>query len=124
MPLDPSLDRYLTKVNVQSLSYRPRFTITSWLEYCAEGLHATLDRVWQRIQRLSASERMAKLVLRPKQEQLLQLLRSKGGLSPREIWDALGISKQGALDLLNPLIEAGLVKRVGTLKSGRYILKH
>jgi len=37
---------------------------------------------------------------------------------------ALGISKQGALDLLNPLLEAGLVKRVGSSsrKSGRYIL--
>jgi len=97
--------------------------MTSWLEYCAEGLHATLDRVWQRIQRLSASKGMGKLMLRPKQEQLLQLLRSRGGLTPREIWDALGVSKQGALDLLNPLIEAGLVKRVGTLKSGRYILR-
>jgi Fic family protein len=97
--------------------------MTSWLEYCAEGLHTTLDRVWQRIQRLSASKGMGKLVLRPKQEQLLQLLHAKGGLSPREIWDALEVSKQGALDILNPLIQAGLVKRVGTLKSGRYILK-
>lgn len=97
--------------------------LTSWLEYCAEGLCATLDRVWQRIQRLSASKGMGKLVLRPRQEALLQLLRSKGGLSPREIWDALGVSRQGALDLLNPLIDAGLVKRVGTIKSGRYILK-
>ena len=39
-----------------------------------------------------------------------------------EIWDALGISKQGALDLLRPLIKAGLVKRVGTKKEGRYLL--
>jgi hypothetical protein len=34
----------------------------------------------------------------------------------------LGVSKQGALDLLNPLIKAGLVKRVGTKKEGCYIL--
>jgi hypothetical protein len=26
------------------------------------------------------------------------------------------------MDLLNPLLEAGLVRRVGTRKSGRYIL--
>jgi DNA-binding MarR family transcriptional regulator len=43
-------------------------------------------------------------------------------MSPSEIRSALGISKQGALDLLNPLIDAGLVKRVGSRKSGRYIL--
>lgn len=62
-------------------------------------------------------------MLRPKQEQLLQLLRARGSLSPREIWDGLAIFKQGAMDLLRPLLKAGLVKRVGTLKHGRYVLK-
>jgi len=27
------------------------------------------------------------------------------------------------MDLLRPLLKVGLVKRVGTLKSGRYVLK-
>lgn len=97
--------------------------LTSWLEYNAEGLQQTLERVWQRIQQFSASKRDTKLVLRPKQEQLLNLLRTRGGLSPREIWDALDVSKQGAMDVLNPLIKAGLIKRVGTPKNGRYVLK-
>jgi Fic family protein len=97
--------------------------LTSWLEYSAEGLQQTLERVWQRIQQFSASRSRATLVLRPKQEQLLQLLRARGGLSPREIWDGLRISKQGAMDLLRPLLKAGLIKRVGTLKHGRYVLK-
>ena len=97
--------------------------LTSWLEYCAEGLQLTLDRVWQRIQQLSASRGRARVVLRPKQEQLLQLLRARGSLSPREIWSGLKISKQGAMDLLRPLLKAGLVRRVGTLKHGRYLLK-
>ena len=98
--------------------------LTSWLEYSAEGLQQTLERVWQRIQQFSASKgRRAKLVLRPKQEQLLQLLRARGSLSPREIWDGLAISKQGAMDLLRPLLQARLIDRVGTLKHGRYVLK-
>ena len=97
--------------------------LTSWLEYCAEGLQQTLERVWQRIQQLSASRSRAQLVLRPKQEQLLQLLRARGGLSPREIWDGLRISKQGAMDLIRPLAKAKLIKRVGTLKNGRYVLR-
>src|SRR5256885_19997 len=42
--------------------------LTSWLEYCAEGLQQTMERVWQRVQQLSASSSGAKLVLRPKQE--------------------------------------------------------
>lgn len=97
--------------------------LSSWLEYAAEGLHQSLERTWHRIQRLVASKGRAQVVLRPKQEQLLELLRARGSLAPREIWDGIGISKQGAMDLLRPLIKAGLVKRVGTLKTGRYVLK-
>jgi hypothetical protein len=62
----------------------------------------------------------ARVVLRPKQE---QLLRARGSLSPREIWDGLAISKQGAMDLIRPLVKAKLIKRVGTLKNGRYVLR-
>jgi len=98
-----------------------RENLTGWLEYSAEGLLSILERVWTRVQKLS-SQSTKKLVLRPKQEQLLQMLRDNKSMSPSEIWSALGISKQGALDLLNPLIDAGLVKRVGSKKSGRYIL--
>ena len=61
-------------------------------------------------------------MLRPKQEQLLQLLRDLKSMTPLQIWDSLGISKQGALDLLRPLMRAGLVKRVGTRKWGVNIL--
>ncbi|MHB8623627.1 MAG: Fic family protein [Sulfuricaulis sp.] len=95
--------------------------LTGWLEYSAEGLLSTLERVWTRVQKLS-SQSTKKLVLRPKQEQLLKILRDNKSMSPSEIWSALSISKQGALDLLNPLIDAGLVKRVGSKKSGCYIL--
>lgn len=41
--------------------------LTGWLEYCAEGLLLTLERVWMRIQQVSAQSRDKKLVLRPKQ---------------------------------------------------------
>lgn len=96
--------------------------LTGWLDYCAEGLLLTLERVWTRVQKFAAKTKHNKLVLRPKQEQLLQLLRDRRSLAPLEIWDALAVSKQGALDLLRPLIQAGLVKRIGTQKTGRYIL--
>lgn len=96
--------------------------LTGWLEYSAEGLLATLERVWTRVQKLTAQAGTKKLVLRPKQEQLLQLLRDHKSMTPAEIWSGVGISKQGALDLLRPLIKAGLVKRIGTKKAGRYLL--
>jgi len=95
--------------------------LTSWLEYSAEGLLQTLEKVWSRIQsfRMEPAE---KIVLRPRQERLLRLLRDKGKLAPAEIWEELAISRQGAMDLLKPLLEAGLVERVGTKKSGVYRL--
>ena len=96
--------------------------LTSWLEYSAEGLLVALERVWTRIQKLTAHGGKTKLVLRPKQEQLLHLLREHKSLAPREIWDGIGVSRQGALDLLRPLMKAGLIKRIGTKKTGRYIL--
>jgi Fic family protein len=96
--------------------------LTGWLEYSADGLRETLERVWSRIQKLTARGGKEKLVLRPRQEQLLHLLREHKAMTPREIWAAIGISKQGALDLLRPLIKAGLVRRIGTKKTGRYIL--
>jgi Fic family protein len=66
--------------------------LKAWLDYCAEGLLLTLERVWTRVQKFSAKTKQKKLVLRPKQEQLLQLLRDHKSLTPREIWDALAIS--------------------------------
>lgn len=97
--------------------------MTSWLEYCAAGLRQTLERAWLRIQtfQVKSAER---LVLRPRQEQLLHLLRDHGGMAPGEIWKVLGVSRQGAMDLLRPLIEAGLVEKIGGKKTGRYVLRN
>lgn len=96
--------------------------LTGWLEYAAEGLHVILEKVWMRVQKFSAGSIQAKLVLRPKQEQLLQLLRDHKSMTPQEIWNALGITRQGAIKLMQPLLDAGLIRRVGTRKSGSYIL--
>jgi Fic family protein len=97
--------------------------LTSWLEYCGEGLQQTLERVWARMEQLSITTNRGQIILRPRQERLLKLLGQKGGMAPAEIWSVLKVSRQGAMDLLRPLLDAGLVKRVGTLKSGRYVLK-
>jgi Fic family protein len=96
--------------------------LTHWLEYCTEGLRQTLERVWLRVQTYNLKS-PGKLVLRPKQERLLQLLRDHGTMAPSELWSALGVSKQGTLDLLRPLIEAGVVEKIGNKKIGRYALR-
>jgi len=96
--------------------------LTAWLEYCAIGLRQSLERAWIRIQTLKVNS-AEKLVLRPRQEQLLHLLRDHGGMAPAEIWSTLGVSRQGAMDLLRPLLDAGIVEKVGGNKTGRYVLK-
>lgn len=97
--------------------------MSAWLEYCAAGLRQTLERVWLRIQTMPLKS-SKKLVLRPRQEQLLHLLRDQGRMAPAEIWEALGVSRQGAMDLLRPLLDAGVVEKVGGHKTGRYVLKN
>jgi Fic family protein len=96
--------------------------LTGWLEYCADGVRITLEKAWVRVQAFQVNA-PAKLVLSPRQELLLKLLRDHGSMSPAELWDAMGLSKQGTMNLLNPLLEGGLVERIGNRKIGRYALK-
>lgn len=97
--------------------------LTAWLEYCTQGLRQTLERAWLRIQTFQ-TKTAERLVLRPRQQQLLHLLRDHGSMAPGEIWKALGVSRQGAMDLLRPLLEAGLVEKRGGKKTGRYVLRN
>ena len=95
--------------------------LTEWLEYCARGLLQTINRVWLRLQKFQTSS-TAKITLTPRQERLLGLLRDHGSLAPAEIWKYLEISRQGAMNIITPLIDAGLIEKRGTQKTGRYYL--
>jgi hypothetical protein len=90
--------------------------LTGWLEYCAIGLRLTLERVWNRIATV-APEGEEWFVLRPRQERLLNLPSARGSMAPSEIWT------EWAMDLINPLLVAGLVEKVGSKKTGRYRLR-
>lgn len=39
-------------------------------------------------------------------------------MAPAEIWEALGVSRQGAMDLLRPLLDTGVVEKIGGNKTG------
>ncbi len=97
--------------------------LTGWLEYTAEAIQLTLERAWERVQGLKGMKGTGKMVLLPRQEKLLALLRDRGSLTPRELWEVLGVSKQGAMNILKPLLAAGLIERIGTKKTGKYVLK-
>jgi len=95
--------------------------LTEWLEYSAKGLLETLKRVWLRLQKFQGSS-TEKINLTPRQEQLLGLLRDHGSLAPAEIWEHLELSRQGAMNIITPLLKAGLIEKRGTKKTGRYFL--
>src|SRR5712691_12295222 len=67
--------------------------LTAWLEYCAQALRVTLERVWTRIQHLGASAASKKVMLRPRQEQLLRLLKDRRSMTPKEIRESLRVSR-------------------------------
>ena len=70
------------------------------------------------------NDKMPKFIpvpLTPKQERLLSLLRSSP-LGIQEIQGALKVTKPGAHFILKPLLGAGLVKRGGGHKTGKYSL--
>ena len=96
--------------------------LTGWLVLCAEGVQETLEKAWLRIQRLAAQAGPKKIILRPRQEQLLNLLRDTPGMTPAAVWEELGVSRQAAAKLLKPLLDAKLIHRVGTKKGGKYLL--
>jgi Fic family protein len=95
--------------------------LSRWLEYSATGLKQTLERVWLRVQRFQHAS-PEKITLTPKQEHLLSLLRDHGSLAPAEIWKLLNVSKQGANKLMKPLLDAGMIVKRGTAKTGRYLI--
>ena len=97
--------------------------LSAWLEYAAEGLVKSLENVWRRVRSIAAGPGGRTIFIQPKQEKLLRLLESPEGLTPREVWKALGMTRQGAAKLIKPLLEAGLVRRVGGKKTGRYVRK-
>jgi Fic family protein len=95
--------------------------LSRWLEYSAKGLKQTLERVWLRVQRFQSAS-TERILLTPKQEHLLGLLRDHGSLAPSEIWTLLKISKQGAMKLMKPLLDGGMIEKRGSAKTGRYFL--
>jgi len=93
--------------------------LTGWVEYIAEAVNEALERAWKRIESVNISALGLRLTLTPKQEKLLSLLR-ESSLGIQEIQKALAVTRPGAHHILKPLLAAGLLKRVGGHKTGKY----
>ncbi|MEK7657129.1 MAG: Fic family protein [Elusimicrobiota bacterium] len=92
-----------------------------WLEFMAEAVLETLQRVQKRIQTLGLPGKEP-LSLTLRQEKLLRLLRERGPSGIREIARALRVTSPGAHYALKPLLRKGVIKTIGIHKSTRYLL--
>ena len=92
-----------------------------WIEFIAEAILETLERVLKRVQaiKLSGKEPVS-LTLR--QEKLLNLLRERGPLGIRAISRALRVTPPGAHYAMRSLLKRRLIKTLGAHKTTKYHL--
>ncbi len=95
--------------------------LSGWLEFVSGAVEETLKRVWHRIILIGKNRKSQRMVLTPKQEKLLTLLKD-GPLSIKEIQEELKVTKQGAHFILKQLMDSKVVKRIGGHKTGKYQL--
>lgn len=98
------------------------YDYSHWIEYIAEGLQDAAERVLRRIQGL-ASPAQGKLILTPKQDELLKHLAQKP-MGSTEIGKLMKIRRARVNQLIKPLVSSGLVIMEGTTRAAKYFLKN
>lgn len=92
-----------------------------WLEFMAEAVIETLERVEKRITALGLPGGEP-LSLTVRQERLLVLLGERGPLGVRELARELSLTGPGVHYAMRPLLERGVLKTIGAHKTTRYSL--
>ncbi|MCC6543963.1 MAG: Fic family protein [Nitrospirae bacterium] len=93
-----------------------------WLEYVAEGVIRTLQKVKERIIGLSISVQAPHMVLTKRQEDILRFLRDKGRVKSPDIEKAFSLTRARIGQIIKPLTDSGLVIREGQTRATTYRL--
>jgi len=110
--------RYYQKIQqIRELDY----DFTYWIEYVAEGILETVEKLYNRIKRLILFS-VGKITVTPKQEELINILSRDGFLSSSELCNILKINRARVNQLIVPLIKASIVKKEGKARATRYFL--
>ncbi|MDP2670868.1 MAG: Fic family protein, partial [bacterium] len=102
--------------------------LTVWLEYFCEGLAEELDRVKERVRKLSLDSKLkgrtGQIALSERQLKLVEYIESYGSVSNRQ-WRSLlrDYSDDTILRDLKDLQKKGLIKKKGSTKGAVYTLK-
>lgn len=96
--------------------------LSYWLEYVAEGIVETLNKVKERILGLSISAQAPRMVLTKRQEDILRFLRDRGRVKSPDIEKAFSLTRARVGQIIKPLVDAGLVIREGQTRATTYRL--
>jgi len=96
--------------------------LSYWLEYMADGVVETLNKVKERILGLSISVQAPRMVLTKRQEDILRFLRDRGRVKSPEMEKAFSLTRARVGQIIKPLVDAGLVIREGQTRATTYRL--
>jgi Fic family protein len=104
--------------------------LTGWLEYFVEGLAIELTRIKEKIKSLSTDLKLKKslggqqLAISERQIKIVEFVQENGFLQNKSFFELFPmISEDTVLRELKDLMKKGIVKKEGTTKGVRYVLR-
>lgn len=104
--------------------------LTGWLEYFTEGLAIELNRIKEKVKSLSTDLKIKKsfggqqMALSERQIKVVEYIQENGFLQNKAFFELFPmISEDTVLRELKDLLEKGIVKKEGTTKGARYVLR-
>lgn len=104
--------------------------MTSWLEYFAEGLSIELTRIKEKVKTLSTDLKIKRslggqqLTLSERQIKIVEYIQENGFIQNKAFFELFPmISEDTVLRELTDLLKKGIVKKEGSTKGAKYVLK-
>ncbi len=104
--------------------------LTKWLEYFSEGLAIELTRIKEKVKTLSTDLKIKKsfggqqLTLTERQIKIVEYIQENGFLQNKAFFELFPmVSEDTVLRELKDLLQKGIVKKEGTTKGARYVLR-
>ena len=97
------------------------YHIDAWLEFMAEAVLETLERVYSRILSTGIKTKIP-VSLTVRQEKLLRIIQERGTMNIRDIARAIRTTIPGAHYVIKPLIATGIINKIGHHKTVKYTI--
>ncbi len=105
-------------------------SMTGWLEYFTEGLAIELSRIKDKVKKLSTDLKIKKslggqqMSLSERQIKIVEFIQESGFLQNKAFFELFPmVSEDTVLRELKDLLKKGIVKKEGTTKGARYVLR-